>query len=304
MNEHARTCRLLRPALWALTLASAACTYAAGQVNSTSASNFWGDPILPRDLGFGATNTSADSPAAARAARVRLFRMPPPFSTNPSGLEADGENSTGEANGSTAAESGGSQENWLQVSMGADNPFFDFRRPGDPGGVGFYKLHSQVRLFETPSLGLCVGIQAVTPAGAEAEGLVDGPTTLSPNLAWSYEVTDIGAALHGFVGANVRAKGGWTDELDRDIHCGVALHSPVPGLVRDANRSIHLFVEALGRLRPDLDSSQRATPIWELLPGIHCRLGDSWWMSGGLLMPLYAPRPDNRLWQITCSWQF
>jgi hypothetical protein len=191
----------------------------------------------------------------------------------------------------------------LKVALGTDNPFFDFRRPGDPGGVGFYRLHSQVLLFDNQRTGLSMGLQAVTPAGAEADGVADGPTVLSPNFAWFHEMAN-GTAIQGFLGKNLRANARWPDSLERQINYGLALQRPLPGIESAPGRSVHLFLEALGRYRVDGDSSQRAPLNWDLLPGIHWRLGESWWMSGGVLMPLSAPRPEARLWQITCSWQF
>jgi hypothetical protein len=82
------------------------------------------------------------------------------------------------------------------------------------------------------------------------------------------------------------------------------LQSPLPGTNNMPGQSVHLFVEALGRYRIDGDPSQRTALNWELLPGVHWRLGENWWMSGGILMPLGLPRPDAHLWQITASWQF
>ena len=41
---------------------------------------------------------------------------------------------------------------WLSVAMGNDNPYFEFRQPGDPGGIGFYKWYSQVQVFDTGTL--------------------------------------------------------------------------------------------------------------------------------------------------------
>jgi hypothetical protein len=190
----------------------------------------------------------------------------------------------------------------LQLSVGADNPFFDFRRPGDPGGVGYYKLHSQFLLVDAPSSGVSVGLEAVTPAGLEADGISQGPTILSPNFGWFYEVAQ-GTAIQGFVGKNLRTRPGWSDALERDVQYGVALHSPFPGSERDS-AAVHFFLEALGRYRFDGDPSVRTTGTWKLVPGIHCQITDSWWLSGGLLMPLVSPRMDSRLWQLTCSWHF
>jgi hypothetical protein len=58
---------------------------------------------------------------------------------------------------------------------------------------------------------------------------------------------------------------------------------------------MYLFFQALGRYRYDGDpSSQRRTGTWELVPGIHWRMGDNCWMSLGA----------SRFSLLTCSWQF
>ncbi len=220
--------------------------------------------------------------------------MPSAYPNDPVGLELDNDPTMNEVDRDSMADAR------LKVAVGTDNPFFDFRKPGDPGGVGFYRLHSQVLLFDNQRTGLSMGLQAVTPAGLEAEGVSDGPTVLSPNFAWFHEIAN-GTAIQGFVGKHLRANSRWSDSLERHINCGVALQSPFPGT---DSRNAYLFLEALGRYRIEGDSSQRPSLNWDLLPGIHWRLGDNWWMSGGILMPLGLPRPEARLWQITCSWQF
>jgi hypothetical protein len=188
--------------------------------------------------------------------------------------------------------------------LGTDNPFFDFRRPGDPGGVGYYKLHSQALLFDTDYTGLSVGFQAVTPAGLEADGMQTGPTVLSPNIALFHEVTS-GTAIQGFVGKDLRANSRWVGGLHRSIQYGLALQSPCPGLQPKDGQCVHFFVEALGRYRYEGDPGLGGPLNLHLVPGVHWRLGESWWMSGGVLMPLGGPtRYDSRLWQITASWHF
>lgn len=225
-------------------------------------------------------------------------------STNPVGLETDTDVGMSELEPPgvmTERESAG--DGRLKVAVGTDNPFFDFRKPGDPGGVGFYRLHSQVLLFDNQRTGVSMGLQAVTPAGLEADGVSDGPTVLSPNFAWFHEIAN-GMAIQGFVGKHLRANSRWADSLERQINCGLALQSPLFSADSAAGRSVHLFLEALGRYRVEGDAAQRPPFNWDLLPGVHWRVGDNWWMSGGILMPLGAPRPEARLWQITCSWQF
>jgi len=275
---------------------------AVAQSLSPDPSDLWRDPILPRGLATAGTGPPSDSSCCGRSMACRLFRMPSALPTDPVGLEADIDPVPAEAAGAPN-DRDSTGDGRLKIAIGTDNPFFAFRRPGDPGGVGFYRLHSQVLLFDSEKVGLSMGLRAVTPAGLEADGVADGPTVLSPHFAWFHEVGD-GTAVQGFIGKNLRANSRWSDSLERQINYGVALQRPVLGTESTPGRSVHLFLEALGRYRVDGDPSQRALPNWELLPGIHWRLGETWWMSGGIMMPLNAPRPDAHLWQITCSWQF
>jgi hypothetical protein len=247
---------------------------------------------------------TGDAPAGSRGNCCRLFRMPTAYALDPVGLDTDSDSAVdaGAAPGA-AGDRDAADDGRLKVAVGTDNPYFDFRKPGDPGGVGYYRLHSQVLLFDNQKTGLSMGFRAVTPAGLDADGVADGPTVLSPHFAWFHDVGD-GTAIHGFIAKDVRANSRWTDSLERQINYGLALQSPLPGIDNATGRSVHLFVEALGRYRMDSDSSQRATLNWDLLPGVHWRVSNSWWMSGGILMPVSDLRPDARSWQITCSWQF
>jgi hypothetical protein len=258
------------------------------------------DPVLPRDLAIGLGND--DTLLLNRNLPVRLFRMPTALPVSPLGLDDDPDPASDDPSAATSDASSASR---VLVSMGNDNPFFDFRRPGDPGGVGYLKLHTQYLLFDTPNSGICLGLQAVTPAGLDADGVSQGPTVLSPNFACYYDLGG-GTALHGFFGKSLRAGTGWSDGLERDARYGVALQSPVPGLARQSNPPpVFLFVEALGRNRFDTDVNGGHTSTnLDLVPGVQWRLGDKWLLSGGVLMPLNTPRADNRSWQISCSWQF
>jgi hypothetical protein len=230
--------------------------------------------------------------------------MPLSFAGDPPGVDSDLD-SPAAANdpvaAALAADAAGADR--LQVVMGSYNPFFDFQRPGDPGGVGYYKLHSQMLLLDNSCSGLCMGLQAVTPAGLEADGVAGGPTVVSPNLGWYYEPGG-GTAIQGFVGKQVRARSGWTDNLGGDVRYGIALQHPVPCYDSTASQNLQMFIEALGRYRPNLDTARGNPTKWDLLPGLHWRLNDSWWMSGGVLMPINGSHLDSRFWQITCSWQF
>jgi hypothetical protein len=177
--------------------------------------------------------------------------------------------------------------------MGLDNPFFDYRRPTDPCGVGNYKLDSQFQVMDCGATSVCLGLQAVTPAGLEAGGLADGPTVLRPAVAMFQEIGDA-AALHGFVSGQIRTHAGWTDELQSGLEYGMALQCAVPGLC-NGPQGLHFFVEALGRYRSDpADQGQNKPATWEIIPGIHWRMGERWWVSVG------AARTSV----LTCSWRF
>lgn len=269
-----------------------------------SPEDLWREPVLARDQGWSGAASLAQRPPSSRFARFRLFRMPSAFPSDPVGLDTDPDPPPDEAGSSmSAADFDPALDSRVQLTVGSDNPFFDFRRPGDPGGVGYYRLHSQVQLVDGECAGLCMGLQAVTPAGLEGDGLSEGPTILIPNLAW-YCAGSGGTAIHGFVGKNLRANSRWSEGFDRGVEYGLALQSPLPGLETSSRRCLHLFLEALGRYRFDADPTLRSTSAWDLLPGLHWQLRDNWWLSGGVLMPLGSPRSELQTWQITCSWQF
>jgi hypothetical protein len=294
--------RILQPLCWsflALSLLGGRGTSAWGQGLGGPLGDLSRDPILPRDLGCSISRLPTDPLALDSSSKIRLFRIPTGFPCNPLGLDTDAELSGDPATGGNESDP---TDGRVLLTLGNDNPYFDFRRPGDPGGIGYYKLHSQFLLVDKPSAGMSVVFQAVTPAGLEADGLATGPTILTPNFAWFYDLGG-GTAIQGFFGKTLRTRAGWAEELNRSYKYGLALQSPLPA--RDSCPSVHLFVEALGRFRTDSDPSQRPSGSWELVPGVHWRLSDSWWLTGGVLLPNGTPRgPDSRLWQITCSWQF
>ena len=271
---------------------------AAGVAQERPASNE-GEMLLPRELEL--FPVPKPVPAPARAARFRLFGMQPGFLSSPVGLDQDDDPPPESTAASLLGRDSDPADNWIQVSLGTHNPFFDLRRRGDPGGVGFYKLDSQFQLFDTGRAGCNVGFQAVTPAGEASDGLTDGPTFVSPSLAMYYALDD-GTSLHGFVAKHVRANSSWDNTLKQSIHYGVAVQRPV-GEVTESGEGLYFFMQALGRYRYNSDTNPGGPAIWELLPGLHWRFSDSVWMSGGYVVPL-RNHIDSGLWQITCSWQF
>jgi hypothetical protein len=244
--------------------------------------------------------------SAARRSRFHLFQMPTGFVKEAVGLDLDDDMPPG-AIPATAFEPADDSFRWIQMNVGMDNPYFDFRRPGDPGGVGFYRLHSQLQLFDTGKSGASLALGAVAPAGLECDGVENGPTIFSPALAYYRDLWD-GMTVQGFIGNNLRANARAIDKVGRNVRCGLAAQHALPfsPFTNDAETdpSLFFFVEALGRYRFQDTNPSHPRPPFELLPGIHWRVQDNWWISGGLLVPLHGPRTENSLWQITCSWQY
>jgi hypothetical protein len=260
--------------------------------------------LLPRALDYCAgAGSDSDRPLTNRPGSIRLFHMPTGFLSGPLGADLDADAVPPDAGDAGMAPRSDGADVPLQAAMIADNPFFDFRRPGDVGGLGFYRIETQVQVLETERAGCTLGLQAITPAGLEVDGLADGPTVCRPNLAWFHEVGE-GGALQGFVGKNFRLNSGWGEHLGAGFAYGMAVNHPLPWFDASPMPRIHVFVEALGRYRIDGETNGRGAAAWELLPGLHWRVGDGCWLSGGVIVPLNAARPDVGLWQVTASWQF
>lgn len=293
MHETSRHCRWVA-CLGAIVFGSGLLIARAhGQTIPFDPTETWRPPILPRDLGV--PDARQSSPGPRQAAPIHLFRMPTGFVSNPVGIDED-ELSPG--NGPAPPDDDGP----FQVTAGNYNPFFDFRWRGDPGGIGFFKLHSQYQLLQGQRTGVAVGLQAVTPAGREFDGLDDGPTILSPNVAWFQEIGN-GTAIQGFVGTDMRARALRSDRPANALQYGLALQKPFPLADGVSGRQVHLFLQALGRYHPQDDLGTSRTRDLSLLPGIHWQMSESWWLSSGVNLPLGNSRPEN-MWQITCSWQF
>jgi hypothetical protein len=255
-----------------------------------------GLPDLKIDL-----NPAVPAAPAVNPQRIRLFRFSPGFLCDPLGVQDDDP----APDGSAAAEPENGP-NWLQVAVGSDIPYFDFRRPGDPGGLGYNKLVTQVAVLDSKTTAFSIGLQAVTPAGLQYNGIQDGPTVVSPALG-IFHAFNNDTALQGFVGKNVLVNNAalGTTPVHRNVQYGMAVQRSLLDTGPDAFGSLYFFVGALGRYRVQNDSST-PPPSLELLPGLHWRLSDTWWMSGGVMLPVTpSSRPDNTLpWQLTCSFQF
>ncbi len=263
-----------------------------------------GGLLLPRSLFLPEWEgrTTPDASEAPRGARFPLFRMPTGYISDPLGI-ADDDTLNGSDDGPASGDNVGSPNSRWSVSLGPDNPYFDMRPPGDPGGVGYYKLDCQCQLIGQPVSGLNFALQAATPAGLDSDGVAGGPTILRPALAYYHELTD-GTAIQGFVGKTLAARPQWSDNLERSVRYGVAFQSAVPGMAEPTGQGVHLFVEALGHSRFVADTAARPPASLEVLPGLHWQLRDNWWMSGGMIVPVGPARQETGLWQFTCSWRF
>jgi hypothetical protein len=240
--------------------------------------------------------------------RIRLFRFAPGFITDPLGVQDQDDSLPGTLSPNPVVpDTPDNGPDWVQFAMGADNPYFDFRRPGDPGGLGYNRLVTQVQLLDTASTSCTLDLQAVTPAGIQSFGVQDGPTVMVPSLGVFHAIDD-DTALHGFIGKNMLLQGSLpTMPIRRSLKCGMALQRALLPEGPEAFRNLYVFMGALGEYqRPgQVLPGTTGNVNFEVMPGVHWRLTDNWWMTGGVLLQARSPRPDGQLpWQFTCSYQF
>jgi hypothetical protein len=290
----------------ALLLTASVLIGAAGRLSAqeTAIPDWNSKPVLAPDLNLEplGVNSSSDY----RPHRIRLFRVQPAFLTDPLGLERDDP-----LNLETKAGVVNDGADFVNVAVGNDNPYFDFRRRGDPGGLGYYRVHSQVQLFDSPSTALTIGLQAITPAGIEFDGLPNnqGARVVSPAFSLFQALNDEGTALQAFCGKHVMVGSANAPvNVQQNVQYGFALQHPLASEgALDIVKSFYLSVGALGQYRPDRDRDVTGGPplAWDVLPGFHWQLADNWWVTGGVLVPLTAAsRSDPGRWQVTCSFQF
>jgi hypothetical protein len=243
-----------------------------------------------------------------QANRIRLFRIQPGFLSDPPGLDND-DKTPGDGRPSDPDPEQDAGPDWLTVAVGNDNPYFDFRRRNDPGGVGFTRVTSQVSLFDTSKTACSVGLQAVTPAGLAADGLPDrlGTTVVTPAVSLFHMLGDDATAVQLFVGKHMPLMNSGPQSINRDLQYGLALQRPVTTDANDPFRCVYLSVGALGLMKLN-DTTTTRTPVqWEVLPGLHYKMGDSWWISGALVLPVGNTNTASstlQQWQVTCSFQF
>jgi hypothetical protein len=222
--------------------------------------------------------------AVAHSPRLQMMGMQYGFLVNPLGLDDDDPPGLTD----TSVRTNPNDPDVVQLNIGTHNPYLELRLPGDPGGLGYYKVHSQVQLIEAGKTSFCLNLQAYTPAGVENGGIANGPTTLVPTVA-CFQDLGYGAALHTYVGQNIQASSGWTDRINNSFQYGMAVQCAVPGTGATADQGLFVFLEALGRYSnaPISASSSNAssnapytrTALWEFVPGVQMRLSDNCWMN-------------------------
>jgi hypothetical protein len=207
---------------------------------------------------------------------------------------------------------------WLNICLGNDNPYLELRQPGSPGGIGYYRLATQVQLIDSPTTSCAVTVQAFTPAGLQNWGLNQGPTTFNPSMSFFHHLGE-GVALQGFIGQSMILHSNLTDGLGQNLQYGMAVQRPLlPRPADNSNANVYLFFEALGRYRYEsLGSGSYYTPAssttsltpynsahWDVLPGLQWRPSETLWMTSGFVMPVGPNHTDPTHLQITCSLQF
>jgi hypothetical protein len=242
-----------------------------------------------------------------RTPRLRLFRFTPGFLADPLGMHDD--DSSGLPGSTlnlpqtgfmqTAPDNG---PEWIQINMGSDVPYFDLRRPGDPGGFGYYRVNTQMALLDSPTTSCSFGVQAVTPAGTQFGGVPDGPTVVIPAFGVFHAINDR-LAFQGFVSKNMPISDAAAAPLQRNVQYGLALQRPLLAEGPEGFRNLYFSVGALGQLAPERDSL-RVLPKCDVLPGFQWHVNDNWWLSSAVLMPLGPVRTAPGQWQLTCSLQF
>jgi hypothetical protein len=244
------------------------------------------------------------TPPVVVRTRIPLFRFEPGFIREPVGLQDVDTSPPGSLSAMPLPAEPDTGPDWIQLAMGSDNPYFDFRQRGDPGGLGFYRLNTQVQLLDTPRTSCTVNMQAVAPAGLQYFGLADGPTVVSPAFAFFHALDD-NTAFQGYVSHNVPIEHAALTNapVQRGLRCGMAVQRALAPEGPDVLRDVWFYVGALGHCNCERDSS--TPPSVKVLPGLHWRLSSTSWLSGGVMVPVGAARPDGNVpWQVTWSLQF
>lgn len=243
--------------------------------------------VMLRWYSFDGTDGITPS-VAARTARLQMSGMQAGFIVNPLGIDQDDDPPPGTAEGESAT----TPPDILQFAVGTYNPYFDLRLPGDPGALGYYKVHSQLQIVDSQATSVCLNLQAYTPAGQQVGGLANGPTYVIPAVAGFHDL-GFGAALQAYFAQNFQANSRWADMTPNFLY-GMALQYAVPGVSRSGTNGLFLFVEALGRYRIDPVQPNGHSTMLEVVPGVQMRLSDNCWMSLGA----------SRYNFLTASWRY
>ena len=225
-------------------------------------------------------------PASSRTPRLQFFRMPSGVIATPLGLVPDDD---------PPPEDGQAVDddlNFIQFVYGTQVPYFDMFRKGDPGGFGFYKVHSQVQVLDQGTTNVSAVVQAVTPMGLQNGGVGNGPTIISPSLACFQDLGD-GTAFHAYVGQQLCANSRIRDQVRSNYRCGLAVQQPL--LQGASEQGLYVYVQALAEPRStDPTRPDSKTTSWDVIPGMQYRVNNACWMSLGV----------SRYSFLSCMWQY
>jgi hypothetical protein len=259
------------------------------------------------------TQSFFDSPQSSPAPigqvpRLRLFRFAPGFLSDPLSLQEEEFDLPGvpKMPGTNLASTGETNDGpgWLHFGMGLDNPYFDLRRPGDPGGVGYYRVNTQVALINSATTSCTIGIQAVTPGGVQFAGVPNGPTVLSPAFSVFHALSDC-LGLQGFVSKNVLLTNvDGASVIQSNVQCGLAVQRPILAEGPEGLRNLFLTMGALGQFSSDLESMKLVPSSYDVLPGLQWHVNDNWWLSSAVFVPVGPARSTAGQWQLTCSLRY
>jgi hypothetical protein len=170
--------------------------------------------------------------------------------------------------------------------------------------VGFYRVNTQVQLFDSATTACTLALQAYAPAGPQYDGLPEraGPTVVSPALSLFHALED-GTAVQGFVGKHLPLANAAAGPLQKAVQYGMALQRPLGANTDGVLNHLYLYVGALGQYRLEREGGSQV--VWDVMPGLHWKVADNWWVTGGLMLPVGPARNESvGQWQVTCSVQF
>ena len=286
-----RWSRRLCPLLWM------AASIAVGEKSAGIAQEVYSAPLNEPSRIFGDYSdlvrkelSLAEPTPVSRTPKLQFFRMPSGFMATPLGLYPDEDPPT--EDGTT--KSGDDDFSFMQITYGTHIPYLDMYRKGDPGGFGFYKVHSQVQIFDLGATNVSAVFQAVTPMGLQNGGVGSGTTVLSPSLACFQDLGE-GTAFHAYIGQQIASNANWRDQIHAGFRCGMAWQQPVPITAVSGDQGLYVFVQALGQYRTDNARPEGTKPAsWEVIPGVQYRVNNACWMSLGI----------SRYNFLSCTWQY